>query len=51
MEVNTKLSKGTKKALNKAKVDRIEDKVIKKVDMYLARKEARRQRRKQRYAG
>ena len=38
MEINIKLSKGTKKADNKNKTDRIENKLIAKIDKYKARK-------------
>lgn len=38
MTVNTKLSKGTKRSLNKIKVDIQEDKIITKIDKYKLRK-------------
>ena len=41
MEINIKLSKGTKKADNKIRRDKIEDKIIKKIDKYKSRKERR----------
>ena len=44
MEVNIKLSKGTKKAENKTKTDRIENKLIAKIDKYKARKLKRKSR-------
>jgi hypothetical protein len=48
--VNTKLSKGTKKANNKLKCDRIEDKIINKIDKYKTRKEMRNARRTRKQA-
>ncbi len=42
MEVNIKVSKGTKKASNKAKVDVMENRLVNKIDWYSARKVKRR---------
>ena len=41
MEVNIKISRGTKKAHNKKRLDKVENNVINKIDWYKARKERR----------
>ena len=41
MQVNIKISSGTKRAINHAKVKRQEDKLITKIDWYAARKAKR----------